>query len=73
MRFKYEYNNIDNQSGMIMSEPSSDDLMMIEEKSNNTFAAPINNYGNSVQQCFACDSAPKHTHGHFTYAESPRP
>lgn len=49
MRFKYEYNNFDNQGGMIMSEPSSDDLMMIEEKSNNTFAAPTNNFGNSVQ------------------------
>lgn len=33
-----------------MSEPSSDDLMMIEEKSiNNTFAAPVSNYGNTVQ------------------------
>lgn len=47
LRFKYDYNNFDNQ-GMIMSEPSSDDLMMIEEKSNNTFAAPANNYGNTV-------------------------
>lgn len=56
-----------------MSEPSSDDLMMVEEKNNNTFAAPSNNFGNSVQQCFACDSAPNHTHGHFAYAESPRP
>jgi hypothetical protein len=58
---------------MVMSEPSSDDLMVVEEKRDNTFAAPANNFGNSVQQCFACDSAPNHTHGHFAYAESPRP
>lgn len=57
-----------------MSEPSSDDLMMIEEKSiNNTFAAPALNYGNTVQKCFACDSVPNQTHGHFAYAESPKP
>ena len=56
-----------------MSEHSSDDLMVVEEKRDNTFAAPANNFGNSVQQCFACDSAPNHTHGHFAYAESPRP
>jgi hypothetical protein len=49
MRFKYEYDNFDNLGGMIMSEPSSDDLMIVEEKNNNTFAAPSNNFGNSVQ------------------------
>jgi hypothetical protein len=33
---------------MVISEPSSDDLVMVEEKRDNTFAAPANNFGNSV-------------------------
>ena len=40
-------------------------MMVVEEKNTQSFAN--SNFGNHIQQCFACDSAPNHTHGHFAY------
>lgn len=42
-------------------------MMVVEEKNTQSFAANSSNFANHIQQCFACDTVPNATHGHFAY------